>query len=580
MAGFRSSLVAAVVLCCLGASPTQAQTARHRQIADLTPIVETSAAHAGTLVRAAVRVQLPDGFHVNSDRPREPALFPLSMTVAAPSGAALIDVSFPAPSDLTQQGDDSPLRVFEGAFTIGARLQLSGHLPIGALHVPVHIKYQACDQTRCYVPATVDTTWTWSVVAATMPLTLQQGAVFRDMTFRPAAAVPDRAAEGIRGIPPTVPASDSFPQLDAFTVASTSGGYLSSAEFLSFVRQAESGRRAGGPFQGRGPLGILLLVLAGGLALNLTPCVLPMIPINLAIIGAGARAGSRSRGFLLGSLYGAAMAAAYGGLGLVVILTARTFGAINASPWFNAAIAVLFVALALAMFDVFFLDLSRYSTRFRLGASRGSPTLALGMGAVAALLAGACVAPVVIQVVLFSTERYASGARTALALPFVLGLGMAAPWPFAGAGLAALPRPGAWMVRVKQAFGIVILATAAYYGYTAYHLLTAPAVDRAAATSATSATIHDGWYASLADGLAIAQRDRKLVLVDLWATWCKNCIAMDHTTLADPAVAAATAAYVKIKFEAEDPDDPLVRDVLRRFGAVGLPAYVVLRPAS
>jgi len=576
MAGFRSSLVAAVVLCCLGASPTQAQTARHRHIADLTAIMETPAAHAGTLVRAAVRVQLPDGFHVNSDQPRDPALFPVTMTVDAAPVAALIDVSFPEPSDLTQQGGDAPLSVFEGTFTIGARLQLSSALPIGDIHVPVHIKYQACDQTRCYVPATVDTTWTWSVVAAATPLTLQEGAVFRGMTFRPATAVTDLAAESIRTMPLTAPPSDSLLQLDAFTVAGTGGGYMSSAQFLSFVRQAETASHAGSPFQGRGPLAILLLVLAGGLALNLTPCVLPMIPINLAIIGAGAHAGSRRRGFLLGSLYGGAMAAVYGGLGLVVILTARTFGAINASPWFNGAIAVLFVALALAMFDVFFLDLSQYSTRLHLGASRGSPTLALGMGAVAALLAGACVAPVVIQVVLFSTERYASGARTALALPFVLGLGMAAPWPLAGAGLAALPRPGAWMVRIKQAFGIVILAMAAYYGYTAYHLL----ADRTAATSAADATIQDGWHASLADGLAIAQRDRKLVLVDLWATWCKNCLAMDHTTLADPAVDAATAAFVKIKFQAEDPDDPLVRDVMRRFGAVGLPAYVVLRPSS
>jgi thiol:disulfide interchange protein DsbD len=578
MASLRAPLVTAFMLCWV-ATATHAQTSGRRPIAGLSPIVESTAVHADTLVRAAVRVQLPDGFHVNSDQPRDPSLFPLTMTVDAAPMAALIDVSFPAPSDLTQQGDDAPLRVFQRTFTIGARLQLSGHLPIGDLHVPVHIKYQACDQTRCYVPATVDTTWTWSVVAAAIPLAVRQGAVFRGMTFRPAAAVPDRAAESIRAMPLTIPAGDSLSQLDAFTVAGTGGGYLSSAQFLSFVRQAETGGRAGDPFQGRGPLGILLLVLAGGLALNLTPCVLPMIPINLAIIGAGVQARSRARGFLLGSLYGGAMAAVYGGLGLVVVLTAGTFGAINASPWFNATIAVLFIALALAMFDVFFLDLSRYSTRLHLGASRGSSTLALGMGAVAALLAGACVAPVVIQVVLFSTERYASGARTALALPFVLGLGMAAPWPLAGAGLAALPRPGSWMVRVKQAFGVVILAMAAYYGYTAYDLLAGRAVDRAAATSAASATTQDGWHASLADGLAIAQRDRKLVLVDLWATWCKNCVAMDHTTLADPAVAAATAAYVKIKFQAEDPDDPRVREVLRRFGAVGLPTYVVLRPA-
>ena len=95
------------------------------------------------------------------------------------------------------------------------------------------------------------------------------------------------------------------------------------------------------------------------------------------------------------------------------------------------------------------------------GASRGSLALAFGMGAIAALLAGACVAPVVIQVVLFSSDLYAQGTGIALGLPFVLGIGMAIPWPIAGAGLTRLPKPGAWMVRVKQLLGAVILATGA-----------------------------------------------------------------------------------------------------------------------
>ena len=102
------------------------------------------------------------------------------------------------------------------------------------------------------------------------------------------------------------------------------------------------------------------------------------------------------------------------------------------------------------------------------------------MGAVAALLAGACVAPVVIQVVLFSSNLYATGTTLALALPFCLGLGMALPWPFVGAGLASLPKPGVWMVRVKQAFGVFILATAVYYGYQAYTLFANRWVDPAA----------------------------------------------------------------------------------------------------
>ena len=205
-------------------------------------------------------------------------------------------------------------------------------------------------------------------------------------------------------------ASARVATLDDFTILATTGGYLGKSDFLKFIDNAEHGVKEPGLFEGRGPLAILLIVFLGGLALNLTPCVLPMIPINLAIIGAGSRAGSRGRGFLLGGAYGAAMALVYGVLGLVVILTAGTFGTINSSPWFNLAIAVLFVVLGLAMFDLVTIDFSRFSTRMNIGpSSRGSFLLAFGMGAIAALLAGACVAPVVIQVVLFSSDLYARG---------------------------------------------------------------------------------------------------------------------------------------------------------------------------
>jgi len=363
-------------------------------------------------------------------------------------------------------------------------------------------------------------------------------------------------------------------------VRASTGGYLPSDDFLKFINNAESGVKEQGLFEGRGPLAILLLVLLGGLALNLTPCVLPMIPINLAIIGAGAQASSRARGFLLGGVYGAAMALVYGILGVVVILTAGTFGTINSSPWFNLAIAIVFVFLALAMFDIVTIDFSRFSAGVGTGAQRGTMLLAFSMGAVAALLAGACVAPVVIQVVLFSSNLYAKGTAIALALPFLLGVGMAVPWPIAGAGLASLPKPGAWMVRVKQVFGVVIFVTAAYYGYQAYTLFANRWVDATEVTSSVEEKLKEGWHASLAQGLEAAQREQKPVLIDLWATWCKNCLTMDKTTFKDPAVTAALDKYVKIKFQAEQPDEEPARSLMQRFDAVGLPTYVILQPKT
>jgi hypothetical protein len=115
-------------------------------------------------------------------------------------------------------------------------------------------------------------------------------------------------------------------------------------------------------FEGRGPLAILLLVLVGGLALNLTPCVLPMIPINLAIIGAGAQAGSRRRGFLLGLAYGAAMAVVYGALGLIGLLLWRRLGlpevwdarVTNRQRFLIPAIAGAAVGVMLIVLDLLF----------------------------------------------------------------------------------------------------------------------------------------------------------------------------------------------------------------------------------
>ena len=89
--------------------------------------------------------------------------------------------------------------------------------------------------------------------------------------------------------------------------------------------------------------------------------------------------------------------------------------------------------------------------------------------------------------------------------------------------------------------------------------------------------LKEGWHASLAAGLDQAQREQKPVLVDLWATWCKNCLTMDKTTLKDPDVKRALEGYVKVKYQAEQPDEDPARAVMQRFGAVGLPTYVILR---
>jgi cytochrome c biogenesis protein CcdA len=549
------------------------------------PVLERAEAHAGTSVRALLRVQVPAGLKLQANQPRDKSLIPTVLSFDAVPGVTVTETVFPNTTEVELPGYAEPLVVYAGDLVIGVIFELDAAVPPGSVRIPGHFQYQACDDRQCFIPRTIDTSWTLQVVPATQaiaPGTRDGDEAFSTIAFGTgapppvsAAAAPDVPAPPDAGAPPV----SVVALFDEFTIRSPAASYMNEDEFLEFVRNAEAGVRPSGFFEDKGPLAILALVFIGGLALNLTPCVLPMIPINLMIIGAGAQGRHRGRGFLLGSAYGAAMAAVYGVLGLAVVLTAGTFGTINASPWFNFGIALLFVVLALAMFDVIAIDFSRLSSRVQFSQqSRGTFMLAFGMGAVAALLAGACVAPVVIQVVVFASEQYASGSAAALALPFVLGLGMAFPWPIAGAGFSALPKPGAWMVRVKQVMGVFILATAAYYAYVGYGILSARWVDPAEVAAGVEEMLEAGWHASLADGLEAAKREGTPVLVDFWATWCKNCLVMDQTTMKAPAVQAALEGYTKIKVQTEDPEAPPYRDLMQRIGAFGLPAYVILDP--
>jgi len=353
--------------------------------------------------------------------------------------------------------------------------------------------------------------------------------------------------------------------LSNLTILGSGSGYLNSKDFIQFIEDVETGKKE----ETRTGALLIIFILLGGLALNLTPCVLPMIPINIAIIGAGAQASSRKRGLALGGAYGLGIAITYGVLGLVVVLTGSKFGAINSSAWFNFGIAVLFVFLSLAMFDIIQIDFTKYQTKFSgSGIKKGSFFAAYFIGSVAALLAGACVAPVVIYVLVLSADIYSGGNIAALFLPFLLGLGMGLPWPFVGAGLSFLPKPGAWMARVKYVFGIFIILFAGYYAWTGYGILK---------PSKSVETNSSGWETSLDVAFEKAKKENKPVFIDFWATWCKNCTAMDKTTFKNSEVIQKLEKYVKVKYQAEKPSESPAKEVLDSFGVKGLPTYVILK---
>ena len=385
-----------------------------------------------------------------------------------------------------------------------------------------------------------------------------------------------------------------------FRIERTATGYMSTPDFLAFVKgEAIGSTSKGGVFAAirqkaalfaenpvqfyrvSGAGMTIIIILIGGILLNLTPCVLPMIPVNLAIIGAGAQSSSRTKGFVLGGTYGLGIALAYGLMGVVVVLTGSRFGVLNASVWFNVLIAVIFALLAMAMFDVVHIDFTRFQNRFGSvsSAGKGGFVLAFLMGILAALLAGACVAPVVIAVLLLSGTLYTEGITIAILFPFMLGLGMALPWPFAGAGLSFMPKPGKWMVWVKYGFGLLILILAFYYGLTAYHLYAG--ISHKDTHEELFRVIHeDQVYRDMTDVLHKAEDAGKPVFIDFAASWCKNCTAMDKTTFKNPEVVDALKGMTTIKFMAEHPGQEQSEGMLKEFNVLGLPTYVIMVPVT
>ena len=357
----------------------------------------------------------------------------------------------------------------------------------------------------------------------------------------------------------TVPSNltEAFPK---FEILRSESGYIGAPQFIRFLKGEKSGTFLN--FADRSFWVILLLTFLGGMALNLTPCVLPMIPINLTIIGA--KNGTRWQCLVRGLIYGAGIALAYGILGIAVVMTGSSFGVIDSVWWFNALVAVLFIALGLTQFDFFSLDFSRFRSRLPVLSGARYAGIFL-MGIIAALLAGACVAPVVVAALIQSGKMYNSGEPVGLFLPLVLGIGMACPWPLLAGGFAVMPAPGAWMKYVKYAFGIIIIGLGLYYSCLAYQIATAK-------TDGAEKSVQ-----LLKDALKKSAAEKKPVLIDFRAEWCKNCKAMEKTTFKDPSVIDELKNFIFVKFDATDISDPEISSNLKKFNVSGLPAYLIVQ---
>src|SRR5687767_4061840 len=177
-----SAVIAVAALVSLTCSAAHGQLRRPAP-AELTPLLETDAVRAGTTARAALVIRLAEGLHTNSNKPRDPLLIPIVLSVQPPAGVTVTEIVYPAPQDLQQEGATQPLAVFEREFTIGAQLAVDADVPAGELVVPASLRYQACDEKVCYPPVTLATRWTVPVVPRTARVNAVNVSVMKGVRF-------------------------------------------------------------------------------------------------------------------------------------------------------------------------------------------------------------------------------------------------------------------------------------------------------------------------------------------------------------------------------------------------------------
>ena len=387
-------------------------------------------------------------------------------------------------------------------------------------------------------------------------------------------------------------------------------------------------------------IGYLLAAFGTGLLLSFTPCVLPLIPILLGSV-VGEAGTSRTRATGLSVVYVLGTAVTYAAIGAVAGATGEQLQAYFQNIWAIGTISLILGVMALSMFGLFEIQMpsalqSRLSNSSRgLG---GSPLMIFILGAVSALIVGACVSPLLISILsiaILKGDPWLGGA-----LMFSMALGMGLILIIAGAGASWLiPESGAWMERVKQSFGVMLIGVAIYLlgvipavpvlllwsillivtgvflgairdtgenpsgltllckgvgtvlliwgvlamigGFSGNRNILSPislgAIGIPGALSKQADTIQFEKVANLSEleqALSESRSSGKAVILDFYADWCTDCIRMENTTFRDASVIASLTDYRLLKVDVTDPEDDGTGEIKKRFGVFGPPAML------
>ncbi len=569
----------------------------------------------GAANRFALEIQIKEPYHINAAEITEEYMIPTTVNLTGPEGANFEKLEFPEAVVKTLSFSETPLPVYEGTVRIFSTVTLPESFQGHEITVVGVIGYQACDDNSCLPPAELEFRQVFPVAAKEESVAPINSPIFGSTPPAKQAEQKEGAGPGQAEAKPSVsePASSQGKEEAA---APEEGAFSSTVEerglFLTFI-----------------------LIFLGGLALNLTPCVYPLIPITIGYFGGQAQ--GRKGGVLSHAvLYVLGMAMTYSALGVVAALTGSLFGGAMQNPVVLVGVAVVMVALALSMFNLYEFRLPSFLTKLAGGSQKGYLGTLL-MGLTVGLVAAPCIGPFVLGLLTYVGAR--GQVFLGFLMFFVLALGLGLPFLFLAVfsgSLDRLPRSGLWMVWVRTIFGFVLLGMAVYFlqplfpdtlfyhltlalillvggiylawlepsrisgkafvlvrqligilffvgalifavqgvrDYVHESLMKAPAVQGSALSSSGIQ-----WSAYSDERIEQAAAEARPVLIDFYADWCIPCKELDKRTFPQPEVVEMSRKFVMLKVDLTSSADLVAVRLKNQYKIKGVPTLVLLKP--
>jgi thiol:disulfide interchange protein DsbD len=366
----------------------------------------------------------------------------------------------------------------------------------------------------------------------------------------------------------------------------------------------------------KGSLAAFVTLFLIGLALNLTPCVYPMLGVTVSIFGGRGRT-PPLQAFGMALVYVMGIALMYSVLGLVAALSGGLFGAALQSPIVLIGIGALLIALSFSMFGLYELQLPP-ALMMKLGGRTATGVLGVfASGLLVGVFAAPCIGPPIVALLAIVGAK--GDPMFGFTSFFILSLGLGAPYLVLGTFsnlLSSLPKSGDWMVWTKKVFGVILFAIGAFYALLAlapkYSFWVGPVAlligglylgffeksrgrtpffGRLKRVAGVAAIVAGAFLMSAvmpANSISFVAYDEarlraaldggRPVLMDFSADWCVPCHELERFTFTDRRVIEASADFERFKVDLTRYDSPESERLRREYGITGVPTIVFLTP--